>query len=245
MNESHASLRRCAASGFAVCLLMASCLNLSAGDDKTDPSQSAPVEQEVFRPVLSAEPASPFAAELAEKPLKVKIFPYYNKLPQDGKCIVAIELQVAEGWHINANPADPDFLVPTTIELKTDQKVKLKEVRFPKSHKLKVEGSDQPYHVYDGKAIAYGLLVLSETGASEFAELEFRVRFQGCNSTQCLPPDLVVMKGKLPLAAADEELKRVNNEKFPKVKKEGELADGAESSEPKPDDGGASSTGSR
>lgn len=170
-----------------------------------------------FRPVSPPQAAdNGFAQEDKPKPLKVKIYPMYNKLPQKGKCLVAIELQVKLGWHINANPSNPDFLVPTKVELKSNQKVKLTKIKYPKHHELKVDGSDEPYHVYDGKTIVYGLLEIDETEVTDFAELEFHVAFQGCNSTQCLPPDLVVMKGKLPIAAAGEELKKTHEDKFPK-----------------------------
>jgi len=175
------------------------------------------VSQSAFRPVLTAEPASPFAKGDDEKPLKVKIYPMFNKLPTNSKCLIAIELQVTKGWHVNANPSNPDWLVPTTIELKTKQKVKLTRTKFPKFHMLDVAGEDKPYHVYDGKAIVYGLLEIKEPATTEFAELEFHVRYQGCNSKTCLPPDLVVMKGKLPLATEGEPLQNINTEKLPKL----------------------------
>ncbi|MEZ6131394.1 MAG: protein-disulfide reductase DsbD family protein [Planctomycetaceae bacterium] len=174
------------------------------------------VSHMAFRPVLTAEPVGPFAKGEDEKPLKVKIYPMFNKLPSNDKCLIAIELQVAKGWHVNANPSHPDYLVPTTIELKSSQKVKLTKTKFPRHHTLDVAGEDKPYHVYDGNAIVYGLLEVQEPATTEFAELEFHVRYQGCNSVTCLPPDLVVMKGKLPLAQAGEELKKINIEKFPK-----------------------------
>jgi len=185
----------------------------TTGSDSTDV-----VQHSVFRPVLP-EPAAAngFAQEDKPKPLKVKVYPMYSKLPRSGKCLVAIELQVKLGWHLNANPSNPDFLVPTKVELKSKQKVKLTKIKYPKHHELKVDGSDDPYHVYDGKTIVYGLLEIDETNTTEFAELEFHVAFQGCNSTQCLPPDMVVMKGKIPLAAAGEELKKIHEDKFPKL----------------------------
>lgn len=183
--------------------------SLSADDSKS-------VEHSVFRPIIPDGPPSPFAKKDKAKPLKVKIYPMYNKLPNSGKCLIALELQVKSGWHINANPSNPDFLVPTTVELKTEQKVKLSKTKYPKAHPLRVQGSPDPYHVYDGKAMVYGLLEIDEPSDAKFVDLEFHVRFQGCNSTQCLPPDLVVMKGKLPLAAEGEELRKVNADKFPK-----------------------------
>ena len=203
-------------------IVLTSIPRATAADDSGQelPAVSAeePIEQTTFRPVLPAKPAGPLAPPDKEKPLKVKIYPMYGKLPEKGKCLIAIELQVKDGWHINANPSSPDFLVPTTVELKSKQKVKLTKVKFPKHHVLKVQGFDEPYHVYDGNMIVYGLLEIEEPATSKTAELEFHVRFQGCNSSQCLAPDLVVMKGKLPLAKAGEELKKINVEKFPKPK---------------------------
>lgn len=142
----------------------------------------------------------------------------YSKLPRGGKCLVAVELQIGLGWHINANPSSPDFLVPTKLELKTKQKIKLTKLKYPKHHELKVDGFDDPYHVYDGKVLVYGLLEIDEAEKAESAELEFHVTFQGCNSTECLPPDKVIMKGKLPIAAKNEPLKKINQQKFPKPK---------------------------
>lgn len=177
------------------------------------------VEHSTFKPVQSAVSASPFAKKDKEKPLKVRIYPMYTKLPMKGKALIAIELDVQRGWHINANPSNPDFLVPTTVELKTKQKVKLTKVKYPKHHPLKVKGETKPYHVYDGKAIVYGLLEIDETATTKEIELEFHVRFQGCNSSQCLPPDMVSMAGKLQLAKVGEQLVKnpKNASKFPKV----------------------------
>lgn len=198
---------------------------------KPEATQHKGNSRSAFRPVMPVEPASPFAEDENGKPLKVGIFPMFDKLPANSKCVIAIELQVKSGWHVNANPSHPDYLVPTTIELKTPQKIKLTKTKFPKHHALDVQGEDQPYHVYDGKAIVYALLEISEPASTEFAELEFHIRYQGCNSSTCLPPDLLVMKGKLPLAKEGEALKKINLEKFPKPKaKDGQADDQREKS---------------
>lgn len=190
------------------------------------------VEHSTFKPVQSAVRTSPFAQKDKEKPLKVRIYPMYTKLPMKGKALIAIELDVQRGWHINANPSNPDFLVPTTVELKTKQKVKLTKIKYPKHHPLKVQGSNEPYHVYDGKAIVYGLLEIDEAATTKEIQLEFHVRFQGCNSTQCLPPDMVSMGGKLQLAKAGEQLAKnpKNASKFPKLKTDKEPPKGTEKS---------------
>ena len=195
------------------------------GDDTEKAVQDADtdtsIEQSTFRPVIPSDPANGFALGDKTKPLKVRIYPMYSKLPKGGECIVAVELEIKKGWHINANPSSPDFLVPTKVELKTKQKIKLKQVKYPKHHLLRVKGSPDPYHVYDGKVLVYGLIEIAADEAASHAEFEFHISFQGCNSSQCLPPDKIVMKvlkGKLPLAAPGEKLQKVHEEKFPKPK---------------------------
>lgn len=190
-------------------------------ENKTATSPEANVtaiQQTSFRPVLpNAAGTTAFDESDKPKPLKVKIYPLYTKLPVKGKCLIAIELQIKRGWHINANPSKPDFLVPTTVVLKSKQKVKLTKVKYPKHHELKVDGSAQPYHVYDGKTIVYGLLETDEKAGTKFSELEFEVSFQGCNSGTCLQPEKMLMKGKLEFAAEGEKLVKTNPEKWPKL----------------------------
>lgn len=188
------------------------------------PQESTPpvVNQSAFRPVMPAPKTSGFQKSKADRPLKVKIYPFYNKLPLNDKCLVAIELDITKGWHINANPANPDWMKPTVVRLKSKHDIKLSKIKYPKHHKLPVEGSPDPYHVYDGKAIVYVQLDIKNLKPAQSVELEFHVDFQGCNSEQCLPPDSIVMKGKLPVAAVGETLKKVNAEKFPKPKKKPE-----------------------
>ena len=175
------------------------------------------IQQISFRPVMPTQ-QSPLNRNNKVKPVKAKIYPLYNKLPKGGRCPVAIELAISRGWHINANPTNPDFLVPTRVELKTKEKVKLTTLRYPKHHTLKVEGFDKPYHVYDGKVMIYGILEIDATQKSDVTELEFHVNFQGCNSNECLPPDKVIMRGKLQFADRDTQLKKVNASRFPKQK---------------------------
>ncbi|MEP3481522.1 MAG: protein-disulfide reductase DsbD domain-containing protein [Fuerstiella sp.] len=177
------------------------------------------VNHSAFRPVLPSPTTTGFQQKAEERPLKVKIYPFYNKLPVNEKCLIAIELDIAKGWHINANPANPDWMKPTVVTLKSKHDIKLSKIKYPKHHELPVAGSDDPYYVYDGKTMVYVQLDIKNLTPAKSVELEFHVHFQGCNSGQCLPPDSIVMKGKLPVAAVGETLKKINAEKFPKPKK--------------------------
>jgi uncharacterized protein YyaL (SSP411 family) len=185
--------------------------------DEAGDQPPADGEQQAFKPVLP-DPAtpSPFKRNYDERPVKAKIYPYFDKLQRGGKCPVAIELTIADEWHINANPASPDFMIPTEIKIKSAQKVKMTKIKYPEHELLEVEGQDEPSHVYGGKVVIYTLLEIDAAEDAEKAELEIEIKFQACNSKTCEPPDSIKLKGKLPLANAGDEIKRINENKFPK-----------------------------
>jgi uncharacterized protein YyaL (SSP411 family) len=173
-------------------------------------------EQSAFKPVLPDPASSPFKRNYDERPVKAKIYPYFDKLPKGGKCPVAIELTIAKDWHINANPANPDFLIPTEVTIKSGQKVKMTKVKYPKHELLQMEGQNEPSHVYGKTVIVYTLLEVDAGETADKADLEVEIKFQACNEKTCEPPDTIKLKGKLTLAASADELKRVNESKFPK-----------------------------
>jgi uncharacterized protein YyaL (SSP411 family) len=187
-----------------------------------DAAQEDPAEQQVvFKPVFP-DPASPnpFAQRDEERPVKAKIYPMFDKLERGGKCPVAIELTIADKWHVNANPANPDFLVATEVKITCRQKVKLSKIKYPKHELMMAKGSPTPYHVYGKKVIIYGLLEIDPAELAEKAEITIEIKYQACNETECLPPDTITMKGKLPLANPGSDIKRINADKFPKPKKD-------------------------
>ena len=179
-------------------------------------SESEAGEHSVFKPVLPdpAKPA-PFKQD-QESRVKVKIYPYFDKLERGGKCPVAIELTIAEGWHINANPAHPEFAIPTEVKITSEQKIKMTKVKYPKHEELEVEGQDETTHVYGHRVIIYAMLEIAADETAEEAELTVEVKVQACNSKTCEPPETKKLVGKRPFANPGDEIKRIHESKFPK-----------------------------
>ncbi len=169
--------------------------------------------QSAFRPVLEPGPA----AKRGPKLVRANIFPLYDKLVRGEPCLVAVQLVVKDGWHIVANPSKSEFARPTELKMKTKQKVKLTQVKYPKDKEHRMEGEDEPYHVYDGKVFVYALLEPDATEVADKAKLEFHIRYQACNDTECVM-ETIVMKGALSLANPGDEIKVIHADKFPKTK---------------------------
>ncbi len=191
-------------------------------------SDSKAEEHSVFKLVLP-DPAKPAAFKQdQESRVKVKIYPYFDKLERGGKCPIAIELTIAEGWHINANPAHPEFAIPTEVKITSEQKIKMTKVKYPKHEELEVEGQDETTHVYGDRVIIYAMLEIAADETAEEAELTVEVKVQACNSKTCEPPETKKLVGKRPLANPGDLIKRIHESKFPKEGETEKEKDGQE-----------------
>ncbi|WP_185015509.1 protein-disulfide reductase DsbD N-terminal domain-containing protein [Salinisphaera orenii] len=102
---------------------------------------------------------------------------------RDGNTI-QIELDIASEWHINANPASFDFLIPTDIKVLANGVLLSTELVYPAGDELDV-GLEDPIRVYSGKVKL--IAALDEVADNDISTVEAVV--QACNdSGLCLPP---------------------------------------------------------
>lgn len=101
---------------------------------------------------------------------------------------IALELVVAPGYHINSDKPEDELLVATSVELKNDPFIEIKEILFPEAKKKKFGFSDKPISVYEGKIKIKIKMGLKESFKGKELSLEGRVRYQACNDQTCLRP---------------------------------------------------------
>ena len=123
-------------------------------------------------------------------------------------------LDVKEGWHIQANPPSPDFLIPTKLSFKSKAGVTLAEPKYPMGHGFKMEGEDMESMVYDGEVSLHGTLTVPNASGGQTDEMEITINYQACNKDGCLPPKTIKLTGKLPVAKAGETVKPINAKLF-------------------------------
>jgi len=102
--------------------------------------------------------------------------------------LLDIELQVDEGWHINANPASLEFLVATDLSVFHDQHPLSLDTRYPQAHQIQArELGEGPIDVYSGTV---GIQSRLPDSVSAEDELTVVMAVQACNETgRCLAPD--------------------------------------------------------
>lgn len=166
---------------------------------------------------VAAENVTPVKTKKETDPLvKVSAYLEKDKLPAGGTCEVYLVVEVKKGWHINANPPEPDFLVPTEFKLSSGQKIALKNVRYPKPKDFMLEGFDEAIKVYEGKVGIRGTLVIPKEAGGKTDKLKMAVRFQACDDRRCLTPTSAEVVGAMKIAKKGEAVKKINEKFFKK-----------------------------
>jgi DsbC/DsbD-like thiol-disulfide interchange protein len=110
---------------------------------------------------------------------------------------VAIDFNVAPGWHIYGEPLPPgEGLTPTSIKFDGDL-VAQQKLDLPKPTPLRFETLNETYPVYQGSFKAAGNIVLAHELKPGDRSIDGTLNFQECNDTICQMPQAV--RFKLPI----------------------------------------------
>ncbi|WGR98517.1 thioredoxin domain-containing protein [Bradyrhizobium sp. ISRA443] len=111
----------------------------------------------------------------------------------DGDAIV-VTVRVDDNFHINANPASYDFLIPTALEFKG---VKPANVEYPKSVRFTSRFAPEGLDVYEGST---AIVATFPKGSLQGIDaIQGAVTAQACTKLICLPPST------LPISIAVKE----------------------------------------
>lgn len=103
----------------------------------------------------------------------------------------SVRLSIANGYHVNANPATEKFLIPTSLEVKPETGLTVDKIVYPKPLKKKFPFAEMPLDVYEGDAqIMLRLRAPRDTAPGQHT-LRARVRVQPCDDEKCYPPTTV------------------------------------------------------
>src|SRR6266404_1507789 len=111
-----------------------------------------------------------------------------DKLAPDASFRVAVVIDVADHWHINANPANAEGLIPTTLTLPSIAPIVIDGIVYPKGATTKVSWSDEPVALYTGHAIIFAEGHVSGDAKPGPVKLEGSLRYQACNDQVCIAP---------------------------------------------------------
>jgi len=99
-----------------------------------------------------------------------------------------VVLEIASGWHVNANPPAPDYLIPTAVSVQGGAGLAPRGVLYPAGRQVKLGFDDNPLSLYDGTITAVVTLAAARDALDGPQTLRGTVRYQPCNDEVCLAP---------------------------------------------------------
>lgn len=102
-----------------------------------------------------------------------------------------VQLTIADGYHVNANPATHSFLIPTKLDVTAENGITTGEPVYPAPLTKKFAFDEKPLAVYEG-ATTIKLPVTAGAATPKGAHtLRAKLRVQPCNDDACFPPRTV------------------------------------------------------
>lgn len=98
-----------------------------------------------------------------------------------------IEFKVAEGMHIQSNPADRP-LVATSLVVFPNKDLEVFSPKYPAGKRVMISGLKREISTYEGTLSLSVPMRVSKSAKSKASTLEGELRYQACDSTVCYPP---------------------------------------------------------
>jgi uncharacterized protein YyaL (SSP411 family) len=124
--------------------------------------------------------------------------------PEPGQAFeVIVHLDIRPGWHINANPASREYLIPTSLTLNADLPVEVAGIDYPEGGLFFTAALGETLKVYEGQVALRARLQMARAAAvGKEGELRLLVQYQACDQARCLPPAELRRSVRLEVAAA-------------------------------------------
>ena len=171
--------------GIAVFLIAIAAFMLIGTNSGKAPGSAQPEQ-------ASSDPQAPVARTgLADSSDKVRL-----KLAEGGKALIGetgeivLTLDIEPGWHVNANPASMEFLIPTVAKSSAGGQSLDIPTEYPRGRVSDIVLGDTALEVYDDGASIRLLPDEKQTTAlKEAGKLDMTVRVQACSDEGvCLAP---------------------------------------------------------
>ena len=101
---------------------------------------------------------------------------------------LSVRAKIKKGFHIQANPAADEFLIPTTLSIKANEKIVPGKPVYPPGHAYRLKGSEDDLLTYEDEVeISLPVKVLDSAPIGN-ANLNGGLRLQPCDDRRCFPP---------------------------------------------------------
>ena len=118
----------------------------------------------------------------------VKALPQETTLAAGESGDVPVRLQIAHGYHVNANPPSQPYLKATEIELTPADGISVEFIRYPDPLIRTFAFSETPLKVYEGETELKVRIKAEKSTSPGKHNLSAKLRVQACDDKLCYAP---------------------------------------------------------
>jgi uncharacterized protein len=110
------------------------------------------------------------------------------KVRRDSAAELRVAMTVADGYHVQANPASHDFLIPLQLKLRPGGGIRPGQSAYPPAQPYSLPGFPEPLLTYEGRLEIMVPLAVQGNAQRGKQVLTGTIRYQACDSRTCLFP---------------------------------------------------------
>jgi len=99
-----------------------------------------------------------------------------------------VRIQIANGYHVNANPPTFAYLKPTELEIQPASGISVEFITYPNPITREFPFADKPLKVYEGLTIVKANLKAGKAAQAGKHNLSAKLRVQACDDKVCYAP---------------------------------------------------------
>lgn len=140
---------------------------------------------------------------------------YATDKAQRGKTLqAALVMDIPEGYHVNSSKPLGKYAIPTAVEIKAPEGIKVGPLAYPRAVVRSFKFSEEKLAVYEGRAIVRFNVTVPAGRELGAADLTARVRYQSCTDEVCFAPATKEVKMPIEIVGATDAVNRVNGAYF-------------------------------
>jgi thiol:disulfide interchange protein DsbD len=122
--------------------------------------------------------------------VKTELIAGQDKVHPNSLLKIAFKAKIENGWHINSDKPNEDFLIGTKV-VSLNKKFQLAKVVFPKAKEIPLGFSEKPVSVFEGDIVIGLLINIDKALPLGKYTIPMQLKYQACNDQTCMPPTSV------------------------------------------------------
>ena len=152
------------------------------------------------------------------KRVTIKLYQNLDKLPLNSQLKIAVKVKIEDGWHINSDTPNDEFLIPTSFELLSERNFEITKIKYPDPLILDLSFSDEPVSVFEGEFFIGAIIEIPENLELGNHQIPVELYYQACNDQTCEPPQAVKSTLEISVVNSNTPVTEINKDIFAKLK---------------------------